>query len=118
MLKDDTVLVLSPCPLFANGKLSVSELTVSFLTRLSRPLIKQWGALGACWKCVLQGWRRDAAEWFGSGHEKQSNRCGQVNENPDELRRLANDRLRYLTDNLNIDHSRECHNRYPVFYKT
>ena len=47
MLKDDTVLVLSPSPLFANGKLSVSELTVSFLTRLSRPLIKQWGALGA-----------------------------------------------------------------------
>ena len=76
------------------------------------------GGLGGCWKCVLQGWRRDAAEWFGSGHEKPSNRCGQVNENPDELRRLANDRLRYLTDNLNIDHSRECHNGYPVFYKT
>ena len=32
--------MLSPSPLLANGKLSVLELTVSFLTRLSRPVIK------------------------------------------------------------------------------
>ena len=40
-------------PPLANGKLSVLEVTVSFLTRLSRPVIKLSGLVGLLEMCHL-----------------------------------------------------------------